>query len=426
MILQRLSLLSEEHEDVVLKNNVRKNLIDQALKNAKLLIVDDQQANLDVITGLLDIKGYTKYITTNDPRQVLRLYEEYKPDLILLDLNMPYLTGFQVMTQLRSIIPAYTYLPMLVLTADITSESRQKALAQGASDFLTKPFDLIEVELRINNLLRTCFLYRKLENLNQFLEERVKERTKELEKTNIELIAAKERAEQSDKLKSEFLNQMSHEIRSPMNAVLNYSDLLKQELLEYLTPDLFEYFKGIDSAGRQLIRTVDLIMNVSEMQIGAYKPDDSCFDLLKVVIDKIKAENKIITEEKGIHFNCSTSLSEAMVVGDQYSINQIFVNLIDNSIKYTKKGGITIYITKNEPGIKVSIEDTGVGMSEEFMKTMYNPFVQEEKGNTRKYDGNGLGLALVKKYCDLNRISIEVESEKNAGTKFTLLFTRLK
>ncbi|MHB1687972.1 MAG: hybrid sensor histidine kinase/response regulator [Ignavibacteriaceae bacterium] len=401
-------------------------MIDSTLKNANILIVDDQQANIDVLAGLLDAKGFTNYTTTKDSRQVISLFEELKPDLLLLDLNMPHLTGFQVMMQLKVLIQANTYFPILVLTADITPESKQKALASGASDFLTKPFDLIEVDLRIKNLLITRYLHQQLENQNQILEEKVKERTKELEKTNIELIAAKEQAERSDKLKSEFLNQMSHEIRSPMNAVLNFANLLKEEMLEKLTPDFLEYFDGIDSASHRLMRTVDLILNVSEMQVGTYKPIFSEFDLLKEIIGKIINENRKIVEDKGLKLNFFSALSEAVIVGDNYSIYQIFVNLIDNSIKYTKKGHVSINVSKNGQGINVSIEDTGIGISEEFLKIMYHPFMQEERGNSRRYEGNGLGLSLVKKYCDLNRIAITVESKKGVGTKFTLFFTYTK
>ncbi|MCX6175554.1 MAG: ATP-binding protein [Ignavibacteriales bacterium] len=398
-------------------------MIDSSLKNANILIVDDQQANIDVLTGLLDAKGFTNYTTTKDSRQVIGLFEVFKPDLLLLDLSMPHLTGFQVMMQMKILIPASTYFPILVLTADITPESKQKALACGASDFLAKPFDLIEVDLRIKNLLKARYFHQQLENQNQILEEKAKERTQELEKRNIELTAAKEQAEESDKLKSEFLNQMSHEIRSPMNAVLSFTNILREEIIEKLTPDLLDYFDEIDSTGHRLIRTVDLILNVSEMQVSTYELSFREFDLLKEIIGKIINDNMKLIESKGLKFNFFSDLSKAIIVGDQYSIYQIFVNLIDNSIKYTKKGYISINVSKDEQGINVSIDDTGIGISEEFLKIMYHPFMQEDRGNSRRYDENGLGFSLVKKYCDLNRIALTVESKKDVGTKFTLFFT---
>ena len=201
---------------------------DSTLKNANILIVDDQQANIDLLTGLLDAKGFTNYKTTRDSRQVLKMFDEFKPDILLLDLKMPHLTGFEVMTQLKVIISPKIYIPILVLTADITPESKQKALECGASDFLTKPFDLIEVELRIKNLLQIRYLHQQLENQNQILEEKVKKGTKEIEKTNIELKVTQEKAEQSDKLKSELLNQMS-QTESQKNSFEQKSELTKSE-----------------------------------------------------------------------------------------------------------------------------------------------------------------------------------------------------
>ncbi|MCK9425703.1 MAG: response regulator [Ignavibacteriaceae bacterium] len=415
-------------------------MIDATLKNANILIVDDQQANIDVLTSLLELKEYTNLTTTTDSRLVVTFFHEFKPDLILLDLMMPYLDGFQILEQLKELIPASTYLPILVLTADVTPDAKQIALAGGASDFLSKPFDLIEVDLRIKNLLKTRFLHQQLENQNQILEEKVKERTKELEKTNRELIIAKEKVDQSDKLKSEFLHQMSLEMRSPTNAVLSFTNLLREEMVEKITPDLLEYFNGIDSAGQRLIRTVDLILNVSEMQVSTNKPFFGEFDLLKEIIGKIIIEDKKIIENKGLIFNFSSMLSEAVIVGDQYSIYQIFVNLLGNAIKYTSKGDISINVFKDERGINVSIEDTGIGISEEFMEMMYHPVMQEESEDPNRYEGNrlglalvkkycdlnGIGLALVKKYCDLNGIAITVESKKAVGTKFTLVFANTK
>ncbi len=398
-------------------------MVDSTLKNANILIVDDQQSNIDVLTGLLDAKGYANYTTTKDSREVISLFEEYKPDLLLLDLSMPHITGFQVMMQLKVLIPDNTYFPILILTADLTPESKQKALSSGASDFLAKPFDLIEVDLRIKNLLRARYFHQQLENQNLILEEKVKERTIELEKINIELMSDKEQVEESNKLKSEFLNQMSHEIRSPMNSFLSFTNILREEIKEKLTPDLLDYFDGIDSTGHRLIRTVDLILNISEMQVGTYEPSFREFDLQKEIIEKIINDNLKLIQDKGLKFNFFSNLSEAVIVGDQYSIYQIFVSLIDNSIKYTKKGSISIYVSKNEQGINVTIDDTGMGISEEFMKIMYHPFIQNDRENYKKFDEIGLGLSLVKKYCDMNRIALTVESKNDIGIKFSLFFS---
>ncbi len=246
----------------------------------------------------------------------------------------------------------------------------------------------------------------------------------ELKHKEKELLEAKERAEQSDKLKSEFLAQMSHEIRSPMNAILSFSNIIKEDINEKLTQDQLKYFNGIESAGQRLIRTVDLILNTSEMHVGTYQPYFNRIKLIGEVIESVKHDYTKQINEKGLILNIVSNVPEVIIVGDKYSVLQIFMNLIDNAVKYTSEGSIIIKVDKNKDEIKVIIEDTGIGMSEEFMTRMYEPFRQEERGYSRRFEGNGLGLSLVKKYCELNRITIEVESKKDIGTKFTLTFNR--
>jgi len=149
-------------------------MLESTLKNAKILIIDDQQANIDILVGLLEFKGYSNLNSTTDSRLTVGLFKEFKPDLLLLDLKMPHLTGFQVMEQLKVLIPANVYFPIVILTADITPEAKQESFISGASDFLAKPFDLIEVELRIKNLLNTRYLHLQLEKQNKLLDEKRK------------------------------------------------------------------------------------------------------------------------------------------------------------------------------------------------------------------------------------------------------------
>ncbi|MDP3684899.1 MAG: hybrid sensor histidine kinase/response regulator [Ignavibacteria bacterium] len=401
-------------------------MIDSTLKNANILIVDDQQANIDVLTGLLDAKGFTNYTTTEDPRAAATLFEKFKPDLLLLDLMMPHITGFQVMAQLKLMIPANTYFPILILTADITPESKQKALAEGATDFLTKPFDLIEVDLRIKNLLKARYLHQQIENQNQILEEKVKERTYELEKTNSELIIAKEKAEESDKLKSDFLHQMSHEIRTPLNAIVGNADYINISIGELLDADTRECFESIDQASKRIIRTVDLILNAADLQTGGYKPNLAEVDLNSGILYKLYLEYQLPAKQKGLKFSYTCTAKETMITIDEYSVIQIFANLIDNAVKFTKDGKLEMLLGKNKMGkIMVEIKDTGIGISKEFLLRMFDSFTQEEQGFTRSYEGNGLGLTLVKKYCELNNIILEVESEKNVGSTFRIIFDNM-
>ena len=163
-------------------------MLDTTLTTARILIVDDNASNVLLLEGILQEEDYSAYRSITDSRQVLPIFLEHQPDLILLDLQMPYLDGFEVMKQLRPHIPPEAFLPILVLTADMTSETKRQALAGGAIDFLTKPFDATEVILRIRNLLQTRSLHLQLQNQNQLLEQKVRERTSEVEETQNEIL----------------------------------------------------------------------------------------------------------------------------------------------------------------------------------------------------------------------------------------------
>src|SRR5256885_11781921 len=156
---------------------------DDELTQARILAVDDQEANVRLLERILQRTGYTNVTTTTDPRQVLALYEELDPDLILLDLLMPHMDGFEVMGELGRRVPDGSYVPILVLTADATPQARQRALSMGARDFLTKPFDHDEALLRIRNLLETRSLHLRLKDQNEALEEKVRERTEDLQRS---------------------------------------------------------------------------------------------------------------------------------------------------------------------------------------------------------------------------------------------------
>ncbi|HOS46597.1 MAG: response regulator [Paludibacter sp.] len=152
-------------------------MIEHNLKNAKILIIDDLESNIDVLRGLLEMEGYTDIKSITDSRKAVETVNTYDPDLILLDLMMPHVDGYEVMEKLKeerlkSLTPG-KFLPILVLTADITTQAKHKALRSGAKDFLSKPFDLIEVSYRIKNLLETQYLYQQLKSRNVVLEEKV-------------------------------------------------------------------------------------------------------------------------------------------------------------------------------------------------------------------------------------------------------------
>lgn len=237
-----------------------------------------------------------------------------------------------------------------------------------------------------------------------------------------EIIKAKETAEKSDRLKSEFLAHMSHEIRTPVNTIMNYTSLMEAELKEQLSNELEDGFRIIRDGGFRLIRTIDLILNMSQIQTDTYSPVFRDINLDADILSRIVSEFRYRAENKGIEMIYNLNADNPVFNGDDYTIGQIFANLIDNALKYTNDGKIEISLSRCDTSLKVEVKDTGIGISEEYLPHLFSPFTQEEMGYTRRFDGTGLGLALVKKYVEINKAQIFVESEKDKGTKFTVSF----
>jgi putative two-component system response regulator len=166
----------------------------QLLTNARVLLIDDEERNLVLLRGLLENAGYRFIAATSDSTKALALYHEFQPDVICLDLNMPGLDGYDVLRQLATVIPANAYLPVLMLTGDSSAGAKQQALALGAKDFVTKPFNGDEVRLRIHNLLVPRFMHLELQQQNVLLEERVRQRTIALEEARMETLERLARA----------------------------------------------------------------------------------------------------------------------------------------------------------------------------------------------------------------------------------------
>ena len=240
-----------------------------------------------------------------------------------------------------------------------------------------------------------------------------------------ELVKAKNKAEKSDQLKSEFLAQMSHEIRTPINSILSFSGLIKEEFEPGLSPEYRSCFNAINRAGDRIIRTVDMILNMSDLQTGSYEVNPSRYDLFDSIKANLAEEFLYKARERGLEFKVVKPEFPTEIKADEYTVNQIFANLIDNAIKYTSRGEVKVLFEEGSGEFfTAKVKDTGIGIADDFIPRMFDPFSQEEQGYTRRYEGNGLGLALVKKYCDLSNVGIKVASSKGEGTTFTLRFKK--
>ncbi len=387
------------------------------LKDSRILIVDDTAANVEVLESLLQMEGYENVVTTTDSREVLELYLKFEPDLILLDLMMPYMSGFEVMEQISRLLNEQIYLPILVLTADASDTIKKKALSAGASDFLSKPFDLVEVSLRIKNLLYTNYLYSQVRNQNIVLEDKVKERTQELESKNEQLKIAWEKAEAANRLKQAFLNNISHEIRTPLNGIIGFRNLLTDKTVS--VEEKVDYLEIMQESSTRLINTITRFLDISLLNSG--NMELFLADAIpELIIYNAYEKYHSVCAKKEIELEISSeNLPEDIIVStDEHKLLKVFDNLLENAIKFTSGGKIVIggEMFKNE--IVFFVKDKGMGISPDFKDRIFMSFNQFDEEINKEFEGLGLGLSISKGLVELLGGRIWYNSAPGEGTEF--------
>lgn len=232
---------------------------------------------------------------------------------------------------------------------------------------------------------------------------------------------ALKKSEESEKLKSYFLSQLSHEIRTPMVGLSGFSGFLKESMGDVLTDEQKTWFLHLENASKRLNRTMDLFINMAQVLTGGIKVYPVDINPKKE-IETILKEYETAIKEKNLYCLYEDLSNHALLKTDQYSFNLVMQNVIDNAIKFTPKGSIKITSYHEKNKFCISVADTGIGISEEYLQKIFTPFSQEVMGYSRPYEGNGLGLALAKNLLALNNAAIEVKSEKGKGSTFSLIF----
>ena len=230
-------------------------------------------------------------------------------------------------------------------------------------------------------------------------------------------------AEKANAAKSDFLFNMSHDIRTPMNALLGYSELIKRELTD---PKLLDYQEKMEQSGNLLLSIINNVLDMARIESGKVELDEDYVkirDIYQGIYKIFQAE----AEKKGIHLKMEYDVKHEHVICDETKNKEIFLNLISNAVKYTASGGrVTIRITeldcdrKDYVRIRTQVIDTGIGMSEEFLPSLFEAFARERNTTDGKIAGTGLGMPIIKKYIDMMYGTIEVESKQGEGSKFTV------
>jgi signal transduction histidine kinase len=388
---------------------------------AKILIVDDEATNVLLLERILGRVLTYQLAKTTDSRKVAELVDDFEPDLVLLDLHMPYIDGFAVLENLRREQREGDFLPVLVLTADVTPQAKLRALASGATDFLTKPFDKSEVLLRVENLLRTRQLHLQVQAQNEALEEMVQRRTGELQQALTKLQETQQQVVQQERLHAlgMMASGVAHDFNNALSVILGFGELVLQECRR---------IPGTEAVGghAQTIVTAaldgaDMVRRLREF----YRPDVGIG--LKVQIDlKALVEQAItLTQPRwktqslslGRPIEMVTEFGEALPVkGDAAELREALTNLIFNATDAMPTGGrITFRTGQDGEHTMLEVSDTGTGMTEEVRRRCLEPFF-----STKGKNGTGLGLAMVYGIVERHAGSLEIDSELGRGTTFRL------
>lgn len=237
-----------------------------------------------------------------------------------------------------------------------------------------------------------------------------------------DLLREKLKAEQSERVKSLFLANMSHEIRTPLNAIIGFTELIESMTRPYLDEEQQSFFSAIRMNGERLMKTVHEILDISQIEAGTYQLKIEKLDLVSELKD-VLVTHKSFAQEKNLSLTFDSDLTSAEIMGDRHCIFQSLQNLVHNAIKFTETGSVQLRLTQEDNQLyRLDIQDTGIGMSDAYLNNLYNIFSQESIGYTKKFQGVGLGLAITKRYLDLNKVRIHVESQKGRGSTFTLWF----
>jgi signal transduction histidine kinase len=404
------------------------SVIPSASETAKVMIVDDDVISVMLVQEQLMSAGYREFVTCTRASQAVELIGREHPDVVLLDIVMPEVSGLEILRDVRD-SKQTAHIPVIILTADDDDDTKLNALELGATDCLVKPVNFVELMPRVRNALLVKAHHDHLRHYAQELERQVQEQTVELRESYEDLERTTEVLRQSHlvaqaavRAKSEFLANMSHEIRTPMTAILGFSEVLMGSVTDR---EQLGAAATIKQNGEYLLEIINDILDLSKIEAGKLEVEHiqcSPHQILSAVVSlmRVRANAKNLP----LQIEYDGPIPER-IESDPTRLRQILINLTGNAIKFTEVGKVRLVARlldakSDEPKMQFEVVDSGVGMTEEQTAKLFKPFSQLDSSTTRKHGGTGLGLTISKRLADKLGGDITVRSTPGEGSTFTV------
>jgi signal transduction histidine kinase len=391
-----------------------------------ILIVDDNNLDRMAVRQALGKTDLAFELTeVRDCSAAVDALSQQPFDCVLLEYLLPDGNAISLMQMLRN---EERKLPIIVLTGYGDEQIAVEVMKAGASDYLTKakasPERLAQI---IQGAIRLYIAEVQVMQTNQLLRETneiLKVKTKQLEQqrqqihlTNLQLVRASQ-------LKSQFLATMSHEVRTPMNAIMGFSQILLQGSKGVLTDAHQTMVQRIFDNSHHLLKLLNELLDFSKVETGRVEIEPTLVSLPKLMLETTD-ELQALAKRKNLQLTTHIQLDDRRIYTDPNRLRQVLVNVISNAIKFTEQGGVDIYLSDlGEEGVAIAIHDTGIGIAAEHREHIFEAFCQVDQSTTRKQVGTGLGLAITKSLVTLMQGKIEVESRLGSGSIFRIILPR--
>jgi two-component system, sensor histidine kinase and response regulator len=376
---------------------------------SKILVVDDTPNNLRLLASILKEKGYEIKAVTSG-RMALTVTHRLMPELILLDICMPEMDGYEVCQALKA-NPQTSDIPIIFLSALDDVSDKVKAFKFGGVDYITKPFQVAEVLARVEMHLDLRRLQQQLQAQNIRLQEEIKAR----QQAEAEVRKALDKEKELNILKSRFVAMVSHEFRTPLTTIQTTSDLL--QYYEWTAEERKSYFEQIRLEVQYMTELIEDVLVIGEEEIGSPQVNSQVINLAQFCQSLLTSLQRTAGSRYCLTF---TSQGEPQDVSiDPKLLRQILNNLLSNAIKYSCNGGsVTLTVIYQPDRVLLQVKDQGIGIPVADQERLFEAF--HRAANVEAIQGTGLGLAIAQKCTELCGGEISFESQLNQGTTFTV------